>query len=276
MYWLRFYPAGRKLSRAIGVVPINRLLIFNVCRDPPGFIPALLSWGTNGQTEQYERPEAMSLKSTETKLTTITMLRDGNSERGFSLVELMVVLIIVLIIAAGTILQLRASLQSTQADTAMREVMEQLRQAREYAVANRRYVQVTFPVVVVGTRTDYHVVITQMNTLTVGAGAVDTVLSDVTLEPQLQYFVVPGYPDTPDGFGNASPIVFGGVNGGPIGGMLFQSDGELVSGATFLPINGSVFLGVPLQSSTARAVTVLGTTGRVRGWKPTGAQWVQF
>jgi hypothetical protein len=59
--------------------------------------------------------------------------------------------------------------------------------------------------------------------------------------------------------------------------MMFQSDGEFLDGATALPINGTVFLGIPGQQSTARAVTVLGTTGRVRGWKSNGAvAWYQF
>ena len=58
--------------------------------------------------------------------------------------------------------------------------------------------------------------------------------------------------------------------------MLFQSDGELVDGATFQPINGTVFLGFPGKNTSARAITVLGGTGRVRGWKGTGANWFRF
>jgi hypothetical protein len=58
--------------------------------------------------------------------------------------------------------------------------------------------------------------------------------------------------------------------------MLFQSDGELVDGATFQPINGTVFIGFPNQATASRAVTVLGATGRVRGWKLAKTQWVQF
>ena len=71
-------------------------------------------------------------------------------------------------------------------------------------------------------------------------------------------------------------IVFNSVSGGPIGGMLFESDGELVDGSTFQPINGTVFLGVPGKNTSARAITVLGTTGRIRGWKGTGTLWTQF
>jgi prepilin-type N-terminal cleavage/methylation domain-containing protein len=216
----------------------------------------------------------VSVKNTEWKL--MTMRRNENAQRGFSLIELMVVVLIILIIAAGAIIQLPATLQNSQADSALREVVEQMRQAREYAIANRRYVQITFPIVVAGGTTYYEVQLTQMNTLTLGAGAVNNILSTVPIQAQMQFFVVPGYPDTPDAYGNAGPIVFGGVINGPVGGMLFQSDGELVNGTTYLPINGSIFMGVPLQTNTARAVTVMGTSGRVRGWKPTGPGWVQL
>jgi hypothetical protein len=58
--------------------------------------------------------------------------------------------------------------------------------------------------------------------------------------------------------------------------MIFQSDGELVSAATLQPINGTVFLGVPGNPLSIRAITVLGSTGRVRGWKGADARWFQF
>jgi type II secretory pathway pseudopilin PulG len=200
----------------------------------------------------------------------------AGSHHGFSLLELMVVVGLIMIISAMAIVAYLPVLQDARFDTAMREVIEQLRQAREYAIANRRYVQVTFPTVVAGGGTQYQVVLTQRNDLTAGAGGVQAVLSTVPIQFPAQYLVTAGSPDTPDGYGNSGPIVFEGVNGGPVGGMLFQSDGELVDGTTFQPINGSVFLGYPGKNSAARAITVLGGTGRIRGWKGTGTTWVQF
>ena len=117
---------------------------------------------------------------------------------------------------------------------------------------------------------------TQRNDLTAGGGAVNTVLSTVQIEPGAQYYVFAGTPDTPDGYGKAGPIEFEGTIGGPVGGMLFQSDGELVDGATFQPINGTVFIGFAGKKTSARAVTVLGGTGRVHGWKGTGTLWFRF
>jgi prepilin-type N-terminal cleavage/methylation domain-containing protein len=191
------------------------------------------------------------------------------AERGFSMIELMIALTIILIVSAIAITQLTPNMQQARVDAAMREVIASFRQAREFSIANRRYVQVSFPA-------NNQIQITQMNTLTPGAGAVNNVIQTVTLAPPL-VFNLDGMPDTPDAYGNGGPIVFESVVNGPVGGMLFQSDGELLDGATFLPINGTVFMGIPGQQSTARAVTVLGTTGRVRGWKSNGnVTWYQF
>jgi len=191
------------------------------------------------------------------------------TERGFSMIELMIALTIILIVSAIAITKITPNMQQARVDAAMREVVTSFRQAREYAIANRRYVQISFPA-------NNQIQMTQMNTLTPGAGAANTVITTVTLAPPL-VFNLDGMPDTPDGYGNGGPIVFEGVVNGPVGGMLFQSDGELLDGATFLPINGSIFMGIPGQQSTARAVTILGTTGRVRGWKSNGnVTWYQF
>jgi prepilin-type N-terminal cleavage/methylation domain-containing protein len=202
--------------------------------------------------------------------------RATNLQRGFSMIEMSVVVMLILIISAMALIAYLPTLQDARFDTATRQVVDQLRQAREYAITNRRYVQVTFPIVVVGGKNQYEVVLLQRNDLTAGAGAVNPVLSTILLQYPAQYLVFAGTPDTPDAFGNAAAVEFGGVNGGPVGGMLFQSDGELVSGATFQPINGTVFLGFPGKSTSARAITILGGTGRARGWKGTGTTWTRF
>jgi prepilin-type N-terminal cleavage/methylation domain-containing protein len=190
-----------------------------------------------------------------------------NGQRGFSMVELVVVISLILIISAIAIIKLQPTLQDARFDVAMRQVIDQLRQAREYSITNRRYVQITFPTVVVaGGGTQYQIVMTERDDLTVGGATANPVLSTVPIQFPAQFLSFGGQ-DTPDAFGNSGAIEFGGVNGGPVGGMLFQSDGELVAAGTFLPVSGTVFLGIPGQPTSARAITVLGTTGRVRGWK---------
>ncbi len=203
--------------------------------------------------------------------------RTANRARGFSIVELLIAVAVIMILAAMAVFQFRSTLQAADSDAAMRELVTQIRQAREYAIANHRYIQVKFPVSAAG---QPQIQITQRNDLTTAFGVetagANVVIPAVTLQSPLVYTVVAGVPDTPDGFGKASAIEFEGIAGGPPTGMLFQSDGELVDAATYLPINGTVFLGVAGIGSSARAITVLGTTGRVRGWKSTGTGWYQF
>src|ERR1700723_874478 len=202
--------------------------------------------------------------------------RDRSGERGFSMTELSVAIGIILIIFGMAMGAFQPAIQAAKYDAGMRQVLDQLRQAREYSLANRRYVQVSFPVVPTAEGPQYEVVITELNSLTAGGGAVNPVLSTTPIQFPEQFYVYPGYVDTPDGYGNSGAIVFGGTVGGPAAGMVFQSDGELVSAATLQPINGTVFLGVPGNPLSIRAITVLGSTGRVRGWKGADARWFQF
>ena len=196
-------------------------------------------------------------------------------ERGFSMLEMMIVIVVSITIAAMAITQIQPTLASARADSAARQMMDQLRQAREYAVTNRRYVQITFPVVTVSGQKEYEIQTTLKNSLTAGAGA-DVVMQAVPIQPPLTFYVNPAAPDTPDAFGKVNAIDFGGIAGGPPAGMLFQSDGEMVAAATYLPINGTVFIGIAAEPQLSRAVTVLGTTGRVRGWKYPSGTWTQF
>jgi prepilin-type N-terminal cleavage/methylation domain-containing protein len=208
--------------------------------------------------------------------TTTSEQRHLNRERGFSMLELTVVISILLILSAMAIFQLQPALQAEHANAALREVLDEMRTARELAISNRRWVAITFPVVVHVGVTENRVQVVIKNTLTTGAGA-DQALPPVPIERPIAFYVYPApVTDTPDGFGNGSPIEFGGVANGPVGGMLFDSNGEMVNGTTYLPINGSVFLGTAGQASSVRAVTVMGTSGRVRGWSWTGAAWKQF
>ena len=177
-------------------------------------------------------------------------LRDS---RGFSLIELMIVVAMVGIMAGMAVISFGGMRQGLRGDGAMRVVMGQLNLARELAVARRRFVSVDF----VGT-----------NVLRTTVG--DEV-SEVTLESGAQYLLLAGQGDTPDAFGRISATTFGNAT---MTGVTFNGEGSLVvSQADGTVINGTVFLAIPNEPLSSRAVTVLGTTGRVRGYKHDGAAW---
>jgi Tfp pilus assembly protein FimT len=174
---------------------------------------------------------------------------------GFGMVELTVVMLLATVMAGAAILTMGEILSRVQADEAMNQTVAQLRGAREEAFARRRNVEVRF----IGD--------TQIQLIRQDRPAGTTVLSTVTLRNGSAFRLYGGLPDTPDGFGNSSAVDFGGS-----ARLLFLSDGTLVD-TQGNPLNGSVYLGMAGRPETARAVTILGATGRVRNYRWTGNEW---
>ena len=194
--------------------------------------------------------------------------RIGNRERGFTLLETLIVIAMSMTLMAVSVLALQPTLQQFRAKAAIGQVKSTLRQARELAVSERRSIVVQF----VGNNTiQLFEVLEPTNTIA------STPLLTVPIEGGVQFMTYSGETDTPDGFGipSSGGVEFGGVSGGgPTTGMQFQSDGTFTDGSGN-PINGTVFLGAPSVKSSAGAVTVLGNTGRVRQYYYTGSGWVK-
>lgn len=193
----------------------------------------------------------------------------SHGERGYSMVELLVVIGMIMTIMAMAVLALQPTLQNFKANGAMTLVASQLRLARELAITERRDIQVAFT----GTNT-----ITLTRVLSLGMVANPNepfgVIRTVQIAPPTVFMLSPGMPDTPDRFGNAGAIEFEGIVGGPPT-MMFQSDGTFVDTAGNL-VNGTVFMGVANIRNSGRAVTVVGATGRIRMYRSDGAGgWLQ-
>ena len=195
------------------------------------------------------------------------MRRFKKQQNGFTLLETVVVLGIMMIMMSFAIFRGSNIMPTFKADSAQDVVVSTLRQARQLAITERRDVQVW---VDQGFSTDQvqHI---NYQVVTVAGDAPQAVVS-VGLPKQTQ-FVLEGVADTPMGFGNSNAVYIGNVSGGPAI-MKFRSTGAFTD-SLYNPLNGTLFVGIPNQSFTARAVTIMGGTGRVRPYSWNGTAWIE-
>jgi prepilin-type N-terminal cleavage/methylation domain-containing protein len=181
------------------------------------------------------------------------------SQRGFSALETLIAIAIISILMVMAILNWGTLMPNAKANSAMDQLLYRLRSARQQAIAHRREVQVQF----VGTK--------QLTIQELWLTGTPPPAATYTFEGGAQYMVLAGVPDTPMGFGNSAPVYFGGLSGGPPI-MKFTTNGSFIDGGNTF-INGTVFLGITGKNHTARAITILGATGRVREYHWDGTQW---
>lgn len=177
---------------------------------------------------------------------------------GYSLVEVMIVVCLAAIVAGMAVPIAGAFLHQRKADSGVVAALTAVTAARDRAVAERRNIQLTF--------VDPNRI--RLSRVEVPGGALTTV-QEFTLDNGMHFLKFDGLPDTPDKFGAASATAFGGA--APV---MFSSDGSLVD-ANGDVVNGSIFVGLPQQADSARAVTVFGATGMTRAWKWRGSKWME-
>lgn len=189
--------------------------------------------------------------------------RRRSDAAGYSVVELLFAMGIMAVLSGMAVFQIGQSRPAALGDGAMRVVLSQLNAARELAITQRRNMRVTF----------------QNSTVTIireeVPGPTLTTMTSVPFEGGLQFMIFAnpnGLPDTPDGFGNASAVNFPTATGTPPE-VKFSSDGTFIN-QDGLTLNGSIFVGLPNQKMSARAVTVFGSTGRIRGFRWNGSAWM--
>jgi prepilin-type N-terminal cleavage/methylation domain-containing protein len=203
--------------------------------------------------------------------------RAKKADKGFSLVELLIVIAVISVLASMAIMSTMSSTYGSKANDAMFEVITQLRTAREIAVTKRRNVLVTFTA-----PNEIQLTVETLPGETPATPIAPVYLNDGVPGGNI-FYVYPGTPDTPMGFGNSSAITLTPATGGTAGlAVMFSTSGALVgstgtSGYNTVgdnnPVNASIFTGIAGQGNTARAVTVMGTTGRVRSYSWTGTTW---
>jgi len=180
------------------------------------------------------------------------------SDVGFSLLEVMMTIVIIGLMAGVAVATIGTARQTSNGDSGMRVVLAQLNLARELSIEQRRTIRLQFDAP------------NSLRVIRNDIPAGTTMLSSVIFEGHVEYLLLPGIPDTPDAFGRAQAVDFGGAVT-----IQFNSDGTLID-QQGRPINGTVYLAI--RGGTDRsvlAITVLGATGRVRGYRWTGQEWIR-
>jgi type II secretory pathway pseudopilin PulG len=225
----------------------------------------------------------VSVKHTEAN--SVQRFSKRNPQVGFSIVELLMVCVIIFTVSAMAILQLQPTWQQLQANAGMAQLKAAMRQAREGAISQRRTIVMTLPAVAVSTKCPpatgvyYCAEFFQMVVSGTPPTAVQALNPYLTLpfSNNVQLLSFASEPDTPDAFIGTPPTVptgiySGSVAGPPTSGIQFQSDGTVTDG-NGSPINLTIFLGINKIPTSARAITILGNTGRVSAYHGTGLFW---
>jgi prepilin-type N-terminal cleavage/methylation domain-containing protein len=224
-------------------------------------------------TSSYYRVRPLGKEERQSQgLMTRTLLQQRHVNRiecGFSMTELAVVVTIVLIVSASALVNIVPSLKNSKSNSALELVMGELRRAHERAVDERRIYRVTF----VAPQTIQVEVGQVGNIATTISGSSPTFVQaqgPLTLPAGTQFIVVPGVPTsaaaTPDGFGSGvNAIDFDIENGGAGTQIYFQPDGRALDGANRLN-DGVAYIAEPNNLYSSRAVSLFGSTGRVKGW----------
>lgn len=179
---------------------------------------------------------------------------------GFSLIETLIVLSVMLTASAIFFMSLQPALKDTRVTNAYNTTLMTMRRAREAAIAERRTYVITFSSAAIP------------NTITMTQAATGQVVSVQTLPTDITFSVVPGVPtgtgNTPDHFGTgATAIDFDqGVSGGAKNVICFNPDGS-AQDVNSNSNNGVIYLARAGSLYSSRAITVWGSTGRLRGYR---------
>ena len=181
--------------------------------------------------------------------------RPASRQAGFTFLEVLAAVALSGVVLAVSVGFFPRAAAMVQGDAEQRIVHWQLQLARKMAMSQRRAIQLRF------------IPPNRLQLVRVDPVGETTVLGDTYLEHNTQFMLFAGQPDTPDSYGNPTPISFGDA-----ASVMFAADGQLTDAAGH-PVNGSVFLGQPGKPFSARALTVEGPTATIRLWRWNGIAW---
>ncbi len=205
------------------------------------------------------------------------------------MVELMIVVGIIVVIIAAAIPTITTMLRESHVRQAYEAVLTQMRQAREVATDRHRVVKLTFnpiaggaPANIVFLEEDVVIDPVTLKHTYQAVPVTNTNLGGNPLTvnlPSDMNFILPATlptksPDTlgaqPKGSPPGSPTDYG-YNSSSSGGlnvMYFQANGQVLENAENGPVaDGVIYVGRAGDPTSNRAVSILGSTGRIKGWR---------
>jgi prepilin-type N-terminal cleavage/methylation domain-containing protein len=190
--------------------------------------------------------------------------RCRQAQRGFSLIELIFVIAVVLIITAGALIQILPALKNARVENALQTTLAQVRNARGLAIDQRRKYRLSF-------LADRTIQLDQVVVDLVTNNQTYIFVSTIDLPADTQFIAISGIPTgsgTPDSLPTSGAAIDFDVDYGGGGGtqLFFRPDGRVLDSANRLN-NGVVYMARPGELMSSRAVSVLGATGRVKGWR---------
>jgi prepilin-type N-terminal cleavage/methylation domain-containing protein len=210
----------------------------------------------------------------------------SSSHRGFSLLEMMIVVAIGFTLASIAFISIKSMSSKEHLDTAYDTTLMVLRNTRELAISQSHEYVVTFNPAGYAAGT----ILLQYQPPAATPGGILPALQEVntfTIPSDITYAVQSGFPtNAPDGFGSGLvPIDFGqGLGGASLNYVTFFPDGSSrdTNGSSSLGNYNSGVIYLTRAADTvysSRAITVWGATGRIRGWRlynPSGVNtWEQ-
>ena len=214
-----------------------------------------------------------------------TNQRGRRSTCGFSMIEMVVVLAIIMVMLGITFISLQPALKEAHATNAYDVVLSQIRAARSRAVETRQqYVVCLGATTPAGAATPLGAPTAQsVQIFQWPAGAAlssATQVSKVDLPSDVQFQTLVGLPAAaPDGFGSGTVAIDFDQNVAAAikNQIMFLPDGSARDTAGNLS-SGIVYVAGTSLDST-RAITIWGASGRIRGWRLGNlagpAPWIQ-
>lgn len=212
------------------------------------------------------------------------------TQRGFSLLEVVIVIVIGTVVAAFAILGMREAVRKQKAERALQDVLAMTRGARQLAIDKRRVFMVTYST----GPSQMVLTVTAPTNSSGGCAAATSPWPDSGAAPatpvigNYDFSYVTGAPNTastsPDGLGAGKTSAIYFTSTASPSSVCFYPDGSardsnnaFTNGVIYLAPTTAAETNTTVRLNNMRAMTIFGATGRISGWRlnqaSSGLQW---